>query len=252
MKKILYALLMIVLVTSCKKNEVRNEVEHIPDHELFNEAKDIEAASKRRKPKLPRPVQPVDTTVQEYQTVLYIDFDGQVVSGTYWNTSGAITCLSSGLSETQKQIVVNKVAGYYSVFPGVKITMNEAEFNAAPIDKRMRCIVTTSWQWYGAYVGGVAYVNSYTWADDTPCFVFSGNYGYSTTYIGDAVSHEFGHTLSLRHQSLYDEACNKIDEYYPGKIMGRTVSENSVWSIGANSTGCNTIQNDIEQIKSKL
>jgi hypothetical protein len=47
---------------------------------------------------------------------------------------------------------------------------------------------------------------------------------------------------------LWDAACIKTSEYRSGCIMGW----GSEWAIGTSSLGCNTIQNDIEVIKTNL
>jgi hypothetical protein len=48
---------------------------------------------------------------------------------------------------------------------------------------------------YGEEAGGVAYVGSFSWAVDTPAFVFSQKLGSNyAPYIWEAASHECGHT----------------------------------------------------------
>jgi hypothetical protein len=84
--------------------------------------------------------------------------------------------------------------------------------------------------------------------------VFSSLLNYSTKKISEAISHETGHTLGLRHQSVYDANCVKISEYNYGQgigeigwapIMGVAYNQNlSLWHSGPNSLGCSTIQDD--------
>ncbi len=192
--------------------------------------------------------------------VIFLDFDGHTVEGTSWNWNGApIACASSGLNAAQIAHVFNRVAEDYRPF-NINITTDSTKFLSAPIDKRMRVIITTTSSWYGNTAGGVAFIESFTSGDDTPCFVFSGLFGYNLKKISEAVSHESGHTLGLYHQSQYDDNCNKITDYYGGKgtgeigwapIMGVGYSRNfTLWGNGPNSLGCTSFQSDLDIITS--
>jgi hypothetical protein len=59
--------------------------------------------------------------------------------------------------------------------------------------------------------GGIAYIDSFNWSSDTPCFV------YNTSLVGvsEAVSHEVGHTLGLSHDGTLSGA-----SYYSGHGSG--------------------------------
>ena len=197
------------------------------------------------------------TDLNSYPTatsVIYLDFDGQAVSGTLWNTSGAFTCNSSGLSDAAIIEVFNRVAEDYRPF-NINVTTNPTKYSSAPANRRIRVIITTSHEWYGSGAGGVAYLNSFTWGDNTPCFVFSALQYYNSKNIAEAASHEAGHTLGLRHQSSYNAACAKISDYNWGigtgeigwaPIMGAAYNQNmSLWNSGPSSLGCAVIQNDL-------
>jgi len=189
--------------------------------------------------------------------VILLDFDGYYVSGTMWNTNGAFTCNSSGLDNTAITEIFNRVSEDYRPF-NINITTNEAKYNAAPATKRMRVVITTSNEWYGSGAGGVAYINSFTWGDNTPCFVFSALLDLNTKNVAEAASHEAGHTLGLRHQSSYNASCVKLSDYNWGQgsgeigwapIMGAGYNENmTLWNSGPNSLGCSVIQNDLSVI----
>jgi len=189
--------------------------------------------------------------------VIFLDFNGHVVTGTMWNTNGAFTCNSSGLSDAAITEVFNRVAEDYRPF-NINVTTNETKYNSAPFNKRMRVVITTSNEWYGYGAGGVAYINSFTWGDNSPCFVFSLLLGYNVKNIAEAASHEAGHTLGLRHQSSYDAACTKLSDYNWGQgtgeigwapIMGAGYNQNmTLWNNGPNSLGCGVIQNDLSII----
>jgi hypothetical protein len=146
--------------------------------------------------------------------VVYIDFNGQYVTGSPWNWNGPINAAPSGLSNAAMKEIFASVAADYRIF-NVNITTDPAKYSAAPPAARMRVIVTTTSSWYGS-AGGVSYVGSYTWGDETPCWVFSALLNYNAKKVAEAISHESGHTLGLQHQSRYDVNCNKVNEYNPG------------------------------------
>ena len=189
--------------------------------------------------------------------VILLDFNGHAVSGTMWNVNGPFTCNSSGLSDAAITEIFNRVAEDYRPF-NINITTNEAKYNSAPYNKRMRVVVTTSYEWYGSGAGGVAYLNSFPWGNNSPCFVFSSLLGYNIKTVAEACSHEPGHTLGLRHQSSYDANCVKTSDYNWGQgvgeigwapIMGGSYYQNmTLWNSGPNSLGCGVIQDDISVI----
>ena len=188
--------------------------------------------------------------------VVYLDFDGQLVTNTAWNYAGDINCSSANLTASEISAIVERVSNDYSPF-NIVVTTSETVFNAAPANKKIRVIITESWEWYGL-AGGTAIVNSFTWGNDTPCFIFSSLLNYSTKKIAEAVSHEAGHTLGLHHQAVYDANCVKISEYNDGQgsgetgwapIMGVGYNKNlTLWHKGPNAESCTTIQDDAAQI----
>jgi hypothetical protein len=122
----------------------------------------------------------------------------------------------------------------------------------------MRVIFTTTNEWYGSNAGGVAYTGSFTWGDNTPCFVFTKLLGYSAKKCAEAGAHEAGHTLGLRHQASYDASCNLVSSYNFGvgtgdiswaPIMGVGYNRNfTTWHNGPNPFGCANTQPDISVI----
>lgn len=188
--------------------------------------------------------------------VIFLDFDGQYVQGTSWNWSGPIDAQSSGLSSAAITEIFNRVAEDYRIF-NLNITTDSTVYASAPATRRTRVVVTTTYQWYGM-AGGVAYVGSFTWGDDTPAWVFSGLLNNNVKNIAEAISHEAGHTLGLQHQSNYDGSCVKTAEYSGGQgsgqiswapIMGVGYYKNiTTWHNGPNAFGCTYLQDDIAVI----
>lgn len=184
--------------------------------------------------------------------VIFLDADGHTVNGTSWNSNGPITLAPASLDNNRIAEIFNRVAEDFRPF-NINITTDSAKYWAAPANRRMRVILTPTYEWYGA-AGGVAFMFSFTWGDNTPCFVFTSLLGNNAKNIAEAVSHEAGHTLGLNHQASYDN-CVKVSEYNSGvgagetswaPIMGVGYSRNlTQWNNGANPTGCTNYQDDL-------
>ncbi len=63
--------------------------------------------------------------------VIFLDFDGQTVDNTSWNTSGPIYCGASGLTNSQITEIFNRVSEDYRPF-NINITTDSTIFFAAP------------------------------------------------------------------------------------------------------------------------
>ena len=107
---------------------------------------------------------PVMNSYPSATAVLFLDFDGHTLDNTAWNYNGPIVCDASGMTNTNIVSVFNRVAEDYRPF-NINVTTDESKYLAAPIDRRIRVVLTVSHQWYGA-AGGVAFVGSFTWGDD--------------------------------------------------------------------------------------
>ena len=189
---------------------------------------------------------------------IFLDFDGHYVSGTLWNNGNPINCAPSGMTDAQITEAFNRVAEDYRPF-NVNITTDSIVFLAAPMNQRIRMIITPSSAWCPG-VGGVAIIGSFTWGDDTPGFVFNDQLGpNSPKMVGECIAHESGHTLGLDHQSKYDpNNCNYLQEYNSGvgggeigwaPIMGNSYYRNfSNWNNGPTPWGCTAVQDNLETI----
>jgi PKD repeat protein len=170
--------------------------------------------------------------------VIYLDFDGHTTTGTSWNSSftgGANivtppysndSTVSTAFSQTELDNIHSiwqRVAEDYAPFdvdvttqdPGLealrKSTTSDTQFGVRV------CIGGSSYDWYGAGAGGVAYLNSFTWNSDTPCFVFTTQLGSGNAkYTAEATSHEAGHTFNLSHDGQVAYGTTAAVGYYQG------------------------------------
>ena len=203
--------------------------------------------------------------------VIYLDFKGHTTSGTSWNSSftgGAsfvtppydIDGNTASFSTTELeriQYIWQRVVEDFAPFnvdvttedPGVEALRKTS---ASDLNYGVRvCIGGSSYDWYGAGAGGVAYLNSFTWNTDTPCYVFTAQLGTGQEkYTAEAISHEAGHTLGLSHDGKTDGTA-----YYEGHgnwapIMGVGYYRETVqWSKGQYPLANNT-QDDLVIIAS--
>ncbi len=188
--------------------------------------------------------------------VIYLDFDGQTISGSIWNSGNRLVCAPAPMSDLQITEVFNRVAEDYRPFE-INITTDSTVFLAAPLTLRMRVIVTPTSAWYPG-VGGVSFLGSFSWGDDIPCFVFCDRLGYSAKRVAECCSHESGHTVGLAHQSKYDVSCNLTSTYNDGigsgevgwaPVMGNSYYKNmSGWNNGPTPYGCTAVQDNLSII----
>ena len=202
---------------------------------------------------------------------IFLDFNGHTTSGTYWNTYyngganivtpaysiDADTATFSTTEIANIEQIWKRVAEDYAPFNVDVTTIDPGNLNST---YNTRAVIGGSWdQWYGSPAGGVAWLTSWQWNNDTPVFVFEENLANGDPKsTAEAVSHEVGHSLGLNHQSTYDANGNKTAEYNPGSgsgetgwapIMGVGYYQNlTTWHNGTSSLGSTTYQDDMSVI----
>jgi chitodextrinase len=176
-----------------------------------------------------------------------LDFDGyNMPAGNLWNNGNPINAAPSQASDAEIQEQWEIVAEDYRPF-NINITTNEAVFNSYPKNRRMRVVITPT-NTAAPRGGGVAYIGSFNWDNDVPCWVF-----YNGKVGGEGCSHEIGHTLDL----LHDGGTNPKVEYYGGvsgapwaPIMGVSYYKPIThWSKGEYNSA-NNKQDDVAIISS--
>jgi len=207
--------------------------------------------------------------------IIYLDFDGHLMSGTAWNNGyngGAdIVCpawdidgnpaVFNDTERTRIQQVWLRVAEDFAPFD-VDVTteyMGEAAItrsSSSDLNYGMRVLISPIASYFGNY-GGIAYVGVFANTGDTykPALVFPEKLGNSEKNIAEAASHETGHTLGLNHDGTASVS------YYQGHgsgetgwapIMGVGYYVNLVqWSKGEYA-GANNTQDDTAIIASYL
>jgi hypothetical protein len=210
--------------------------------------------------------------------VVYLDFDGHLVTGTVWNGSGgALAARAYDLdgdptSFSQSEVdaiaaIWHRVSEDFAAFDIDVTTEEPSQFT----NTTGRVVITRDDDENGvampyAGAGGVAYINvwgrtgSYGYEYYSPAFVYYDNLGNGQArYVAEAVSHELGHNLALSHDGTSSVT------YYSGHnggpaggyidwapIMGSSYGADvSQWSRG-DYAGANNQQDDLAEIAARI
>ncbi len=171
--------------------------------------------------------------------IIYLDFDGEVVSNTSWLSGATIDAKSPNYTNAQITEIWKIMAEDFRPF-NLNVTTRRDLFDAAPRNRRMMCIFTPTTD-AAPESGGVAYINSFSANNNNPCWV----YNLSIRAAGETGSHEVGHTLGLRHHGKGSTT------YYRGHgqwspIMGWSASKPiGHWSAGEYEGASNPGQDDV-------
>jgi hypothetical protein len=209
------------------------------------------------------------------QRTIYLDFDGQTVSGTTWNTQNGVSTAAqpawsldsspafSDAEQTAIQSIWERVAEDYAPF-NVDVTTQDpgtaaiARTSAADLVYGTRALITPSTQaenaicGSGGGCGGVAYLDVFDEVGAAheahqPAWIFPQQLGNDTKSIAESIAHEVGHNLALRHDG------NASSDYDTGHgiwapIMGTGYDAPVVqWSKG-DYTGANNQEDDLALI----
>ena len=179
--------------------------------------------------------------------VVLLDYDGHDATGSWW---GNIIAAPASVSETDILEAWQVVSEDFRPYQ-LNITTSEAVYQAAPSNKRMRCVITPTTT-AAPSSGGVAFIGTFnTGGELAPCWVFNGSNGGGQV-AGETASHEIGHTMTLGHDGR--ELPGSVhEEYYGGEgywapIMGVSFYAGlSHWSIGEYQYANNT-EDDVTRI----
>jgi PKD repeat protein len=193
--------------------------------------------------------------------VLYLDFDGAVVSNTAWNASynsGAtinaapfdIDSNPSSFSDSEKRMIQNiwlRVSEDYAPFD-LDVTTEEPPAGYLSKAYSNRDIITPTNFYPNA--GGVSSVGTFDDSDEyhKTSWVFSNMLANGEKYIAEACSHEAGHSFGLHH-----EGTTSGTTYYQGQgnwapIMGNSYYKPvTQWAKGE-YTGANNSEDQLQVI----
>lgn len=205
--------------------------------------------------------------------VLYLNFAGETVTNTLWNTElgrSAIPARPFGVdgddttfSDAEQAIIRQvwlRVAEDYAPFNVDVTTERPATFTS----RTGMALITRHLDANGqpnpaSDAGGIAYVNVFgttLYARYRPAWIYHDNLGNTESLIAEAASHELGHNLGLSHDGKTDGT-----EYYSGHgsgdlswgpIMGAPYNRNvTQWSRGEYFQANNT-QDDLAILAGKL
>lgn len=185
--------------------------------------------------------------------VIYLNFEGETVTGTPWNSSyneGLPIVAAPFATPAHIEGIWESIAEDYSVFD-INVTTVRADFDEAATSNRVMVIFTPTKAWYGS-AGGVAYVDSFGSPTNPYCWVFN------LTLNGAAESggHEIGHTVGLRHDGTSSRA------YYTGHTHASGVSWGAIMGTSYGRTitqfskgeypGANRTEDDLAIASSRL
>lgn len=190
---------------------------------------------------------------------IYLDFDGHVTEGTTWNTAYGVPTIVSppydtdgapdSWSSNELQVIADAWAAAAEDFAPWNVNVTTIDpgpealrYSGAGDTRWGARVVITADTFAGCGCGGHAYLGSFDDPQDEPTFV----YNRSFVGVAEAISHEVGHMLLLRHDGT------STSTYYTGHdatgspgwapIMGAGYYEPvTQWSkqeyFGANNTG---------------
>ena len=204
--------------------------------------------------------------------VIYLDFDGETITGTAWNSSLGRTSIPAVAFSTDtdlttysdaEQVAIKRiwerVAEDYAPFNVDVTTERPASFTT----RTAQALITRNTDANSAAnpsssAGGVAYVNVFadaSYSNYRPAWIYHNNLANDESYIAEAASHEVGHNMGLSHDGTSGQAYyggHGTGDISWGPLMGTGYDRNvSQWSKGEYYQANNT-EDDLAILAGKL
>lgn len=199
--------------------------------------------------------------VQSGWGCILLDKDGYYLNSPMWNYGVPLVCAPASWTNSVDSAAyfLTRMKDFMYPFE-IVVTFDSTVYAAAPLDKRIRTVITPT-NFYGAGYLGISYVTSFTWGDDTPNFVFISSVN-ATNFLNliETAKHEAGHPLGLYHQAKFDSATCVLQQslstgYGTGElswcpIMGNPIGTKTAitWAFGPTSNGCTFLQDNLSII----
>lgn len=184
---------------------------NLPQPERNLTAPESRSPDRSRGRKLENPSPPLHLeSLPGAQAVIFLDPRGGSTE-----TWGGITYEPANFSTQQMHEIWQRVAEDYLPFT-INVTTDPEVYNKAALNSRQRVIITPTVT-AAPGTGGAAYVGSFNWTEEAPCWVFVT---LNAKDCAQACSHEAGHTLGLFHSGQFVNGIN--NEYYYGHGSGET------------------------------
>ncbi len=195
--------------------------------------------------------------------VVYLDFDGETINNTLWNSNfnGGAPIVAqpfdqdgspSTFNDSEQNHIKNvweRTKEAYSIYQ-VNVTTNKNVFNATSVSRRLRMMITPTHAWYGSPAGGVAYLESFGTA--TPAWGFTNcGGGREGANMGLISIHEVGHTLALKHDGLNGSEYHGGQQGW-GPFMGAPYASSYTTFSNGDYSGATQFQQDLSVISVDL
>jgi hypothetical protein len=172
--------------------------------------------------------QPAYSSYPEAPFVLYLDFDGEYVNDSYWNSQmgGAKNCAGPNFSDAMIKNIWAGVSEKYRPW-NINVTTDRTVFDAKSKAARHMVVYTNSW----GSGGGIADIGSIANNGTDICWVFFGNLVNNVNDMTVTAAHESGHAFGLEHDGSVNDGNYFKGQGNWGPIMGNNyqTANRDIW-----------------------